>query len=351
MINLSEQNSTSKDVQNIVVKQESVYGLLSKLLEKLIDKCVVTHFKITLFTVCITVIITTAIIYGANFSIAINLADDIFVKNSIDLIFAAGTFLCGGLLFVILNKVISIKQYIVDANMEKDKMNDIILTQFNMVRQDFSGFVTTLENFKSSNRNIFEMVDMLSKLISEDIIDTKRIIHVLASVYSAIKNHPSKATIIDLLTIRSKLLTVNMIELVNEYFALLAPTNPENSNLVFNLDGNARAKNQFVMDKLNSMFKDIKKDYISEVYELSKNTIDHSVNLEIENILDKLYDRVVEYMFGNERIPIQEIIFYIIEDVKKMTIEIEQLFTKSINIESIFDSIKDSDDDSEGDDE
>lgn len=337
---MSEQEKGKSAEPSIIVKQESIYGLLSKLLEKLIDKCVVTHFKSTLFAVCITVIIVAAIVYGANFSIAINLADDVFIKHIFEFIIVVVGIVCGALLMIILNKVVSIKAFIVNTSADRDQLNDIILTQFNMVRNDFSGFVTTLENFKSGNRSMSESIDMLAGMISEDIIDTKRIIHVLATVYNSIKKRPSKNTIIDMLIIRTKLITVNMIELVNEYFTLLAPSNQQENMLVFSIDGNTRAKNQFVLDKLKSMFKDIKEDYIREVYELSKNTVEYSINNEIEKILDELYERVIDYMFGNDRpATIQEIIFYIIEDVKKITIEIEQLFAHHINTEAIFDKI------------
>ena len=338
---MNEEKDIKETTQpNIVVKQDSLYEVIAKLLDKLIDKCITTHFKATLFAVCTTIVISTAIIYDVNFSLSVNLADQFFVNNAFNIIISVLGALFSGLLFFVINKITSIKNSMIESNTNKDKLNDIILDQFNMIRQDFSSFVTVIDSFKNDNNTVNDSVNTLSKLISEDIIDTKRIIHVLASVYNSIKKNPSKNTIIDMLTIRTKLLTVNMIELSNEYFTLLGPKT-SNTSGILNLNDQPNSKTQFIKDKLNSMFKDIKNEYITEIYELSKNTIDHSLTDNINQILDKLYDRVIGYMFDNNKATMQEVVFYIIEDVKKITIEIEELFTNNINTESILNTVDD----------
>lgn len=316
----TEENALAGSIKN--------EGVVHRILG-IVEWCLKTNFSTTLIALCITGIVVACIVYGVSPSFTLNISDvsmgsffRVAVGGALVSIFCT--------VFILSRKVGRMLLSISESKNESRDFNKAIVDQLSLIRQDMSGFVTMLEHFGDSSTSMSESVSMMMKLISDDIIDTKRIISVLSSLYNSMKNRPSKSIVMDMLVIRTKMLSVNLIEAVNEYFSVMK--NNCHGDIIVE---SSRSKNRFLLDKLNVKFDVIRQNYFEEIYHLSRHLIDSSIEELIYPEFDSLFSRVNDYVSKGTNI--SEIIFYIIEDIRKMSYNMETIYSQNINLLSVFD--------------
>lgn len=304
----------------------------------------ITHFYTTVF-----VIICCAILFICS-KYNISLLDIIGLSKS-DIIINAGAgvhtwiyvslFMIIGILMFMhykiskIDKYTQINQYFSDATVKELDEVHAVLTN---LTDQFSDSVANIYP------NVSDTINTLNIMMSENTINIKRVIDVLVSVNNAIKRIPNKGTILDMLSIRTKLLSISIIELVGDYFASVVSSKTlklSNSKKSVNEDQLTidRSTKAFIKDRFVSRLHGVKDDYIEDIYTLSNNTLSPSIKNEIIERLTIEFQEIINNITPESEITIASVsqyIIYIIDVGKRLSVEFNELYSNNLILTPFF---------------
>ena len=223
--------------------------------------------------------------------------------------------------------------------------SEALVNQFNALKNELIDLKNILQTLQNNYNSVTISIGTLTQLISDDVLNTKKIVNILNNINSTIKKIPNKDTIIDILTIRTKLLFTDTIEVVAEYLTYIIARQPlttvgnGNPN-IFNVNVNQvnNNKNAFIEEKLQHKIDEIKTQYINEVYHLSKNTVDNKIKPDIENLLKQAFDNVIYLTLNPEQQnTLDQLLYNIDHCIKQLTANLINLYADNLLLTSFFD--------------
>lgn len=262
------------------------------------------HFLATCIAVIIITCIFTAIKYNYDLTIVISCIISHVTATSLGTIILA----------LIVTTCIMYIIYKINTIAKTNKIHEAL---HNTLTSEVSDMQNIISKMNNKYGNITNSVSILSDLVSENVIDIKKIINTLNSINNTIKRIPDKNTILDILTIRTKLIFSSVIEVISEYL----------SNMI--LAG--RSKRSFIENRLKNKLEEVKIQYLTEITILSKNTLDNDIRDRIIDYLDKAFERILFLIVNIEDInTIDELLSNIGYIVKDLTITLTNMYDNNL---------------------
>ena len=300
------------------------------------------------FTATICMLFFGAIFYLiVNNNININnllLNTNIFVSSHYYYIIIAIAIIAILAILVVLCKRINV---IIRAHEINKIFSEALVNQFNALKNELADLKSSLEILYNNYNNVNISIGTLTQLISDDVLNTKKIVSILHNINNTVKKIPNKETIIDMLTIRTKLLFSDTIEIVSEYLTFVIAKQPltqigNGNNNIFNINSNQvnnkSNKNTFIEEKLHHKIDNIKQQYIVEVFQLSKNTIDNKIRGEINDMLDSAFNNILFLTLNPEQQnTLDQLLYNIDHCVKQLTANLIALYSENLLLTSFFD--------------
>ena len=225
--------------------------------------------------------------------------------------------------------------------------SEALVNQFTALKTELIDLKTILEQLHSNYNNIGISISTLTQLTSDDVLNTKKIVGILNNINNAVKKIPNKDTIIDMLTIRTKLLFTDTISIVSEYLTNIIARQPltqigGGNNNIFNVNSNKVNnninKNAFIEEKLYHKIDEIKQQYINEVFQLSKNTIDNNIKDDINAMLNDAFNNVIYLVLNPEQQnTLDQLLYNIDHCIKQLTTNLISLYSNNLQLTSFFD--------------
>lgn len=328
----SNDDASNDDVKNVL--KIDTTGFTGKLLD-ILNGMLINHFYTTAFLLAICSIVYMSIVYDADFSFLTDISNIVIKQHNFYSLIIVLIMIIFGMLFYIINKInsISIKN---DIQSQNDvSFRKVIIDQFTAIRQDMNKYLISIDEFKNNYNNTHGAVVSVSKLLSDNVINTKKILSLLFKINNQFKNIPDKDTILQFLTFRSKLLMIDVIRVIDEHFRNLTPKEINQFNLYTVTD---KSKNSFFEAMFINKINTVKNEYIVEIYQLSRDTLDVNIKDTIYDTLSKFFDKIVEYIVNDEvGMQLDEIIYYSIDNIKILVAELNTIYENNLLLTSFFD--------------
>lgn len=344
-INLSDvkESTTVETSNNVPHSTYNAHGFnISINVNKLIEFFFINHFYFSAFLMIFG--IGAYLIHEGSINIVnvIHGTDVFITSHYFHLIVAMSIVAIIMILYVLYNNISKILK-----GHEINKIfSEALVNQFTALKTEFADLKTILDQLHNNYNNIGISVGTLTQLISDDVLNTKKIVSILTNINNTVKKIPNKDTIIDMLTIRTKLLFTDTISVVSEYLTNIIARQPVtqigggNSNL-FNINTNqisGKNKNAFIEEKLRHKIDEIKQQYINEVFQLSKNTIDSSVKEDINNMLNEAFNNVIYLVLNPEQQnTLDQLLYNIDHCIKQLTSNLIVFYSSNLQLTSFFD--------------
>ena len=340
---LAENNENKNDDK----QQQSTYSgngfQISLNLNKLIEYLFVNHFYFTACLMILNILLYLVVKGYIDLNAIFGIIDLFITKHYFHLISAGAISVIMILTFTMHNKI----DKIIKAHNVNKVFSEALINQFNALKNELAELKLVLEAMQSNYNTASISITALTQLISDDVLNTKKIVSLLNSINSTIKKIPNKDTIIDMLTIRTKLLFSDTIEIVSEYITTIIARQPitqignGNSNLfnyAVNNVNNNKNKNAFIEEKLRHKIDEIKSQYVIEVFQLSKNTIDDKIRPEINQMLNSAFENIMYLILNPEQQnTLDELIYNIDHCIKQLTSNLVNLYANNLILTSFFD--------------
>lgn len=268
------------------------------------------HFFATSIILVIVSVVIASIKYNYDYGVLFN-AIHIYLSTT-----SIGTVILG-LIGLFCMTVIMVK---INNIIKSNKINEIL---HNTLHKEVSDLNIIIKQINERYGNINSNVCMISELVSENAIDIRKIINTLKSINNTIKRIPDKNTILDILTIRTKLIFSSVIELVAEYL----------SNIILA----SRSKRAFIENRLRNKLDEVKSQYLTEITILSKNTLDSNIRDKVITVLDESFNNILFLIMNTEDInTIDELLSNIGYIVKNLTVTLTNMYDTNLLLTSFF---------------
>ena len=268
------------------------------------------HFFATSIILVIISVVIASIKYNYDYGVLFNAIRIYLSTTSIGAVIL-------GLIGLFCMTVIMVK---INNIIKSNKINEIL---HNTLRKEVSDLNIIIKQINERYGNINSNVCMISELVSENAIDIRKIINTLESINNTIKCIPDKNTILDILTIRTKLIFSSVIELVAEYL----------SNII--LAG--RSKRAFIENRLRNKLDEVKSQYLTEITILSKNTLNNDIRDKVITVLDESFNNILFLIMNTEDInTIDELLSNIGYIVKNLTVTLTNMYDTNLLLTSFF---------------
>lgn len=197
------------------------------------------------------------------------------------------------------------------------KANKIHEVLHNTLCAEINDMQAIIVKMNDKNGNLTTNLGMLSDLVSENVIDIRKIVNTLEAINNTLKRIPDKSTILDILTIRTKLIFSSVIEVIAEYL----------SNIIVA----GRSKRSFMENKLKNKLEEVKSQYLTEITILSKNTLDNDIRDKMIECLDKAFERILFLIVNTEDInTIDELLSNIGYVIKDLTVTLTNMYDNNL---------------------
>ena len=197
------------------------------------------------------------------------------------------------------------------------KANKIHEVLHNTLCAEINDMQAIIVKMNDKNGNLTTNLGMLSDLVSENVIDIRKIVNTLEAINNTLKRIPDKSTILDILTIRTKLIFSSVIEVIAEYL----------SNIIVA----GRSKRSFMENKLKNKLEEVKSQYLAEITILSKNTLDNDIRDKMIECLDKAFERILFLIVNTEDInTIDELLSNIGYVIKDLTVTLTNMYDNNL---------------------
>ena len=226
----------------------------------------------------------------------------------------------------IANKMMSL----VKDNSLTRSINKITIDECKSIKSElkqFNGILTSLQNM---HEDLSKAINRLMELISNNNISTQKIRQELNIINNVIHKIPNRDAIINMLTIRTKVLFKDISEVISEYMSIMNTTDSSIN----------KSKNLFIEETLKNRFDNIINLFISDIYSYSKNTLDVNVKDQIQNLLTTAFNEILRLILEPEY-STEQLFFIILKKVNELSSELSILYNNNLVLTSFFNQNED----------
>ena len=230
-----------------------------------------------------------------------------------------------GLSIFLVNNMISLTK---DNSLTRS-INKITIDECKSIKvelKQFNGVLTSLHNMHEDLNNA---VNRLADLIANNNINTQKIRQELNTINNVIHKIPNRDAIINMLTIRTKVLFKDISEVISEYMSIMNTT-----------DSSINAsKNHFIEETLKNRFNNIINLFINDIYSYSKNTLDVNIKDRIQTLLTETFNDILQLILEPEY-STEQLFFIILKKVNELSSSLSNIYNDNLILTSFFNQVE-----------
>lgn len=218
--------------------------------------------------------------------------------------------------------------------------NTAIKDNLEKLRDDFIKIKDNIIKLEANVSDSKTSVKVLSDLVTENVLDTQKIITEIIKINNSIKKRPEKEMILNTVSLRTRVISIQILESISEYFinstCMQIQTSSSSKSSKSKVDSNNSSRNEFIISKFRHKLNDIKSQYFEEIYQLSKGAIESNIEHEALKLLNEAFESIIDYLVANMDKPntYDQITYNVNTTIEQVTNRLVDLY--SMNIQSDF---------------